>query len=319
VSRPVAEIKAYLRSLSSGSTAVFRTKLLVVGIGGVGKTSLIRCLTRGKDAFEPQSASTDGIDIGAWTVPAGDSAGNTIELAVYDFAGQGTYMATHTFWISSRSVMLAVWNARLGFEHSGLLHWLSSLRAHAPKSKVIVVATHCDMVQMPELPTRALRDKFPGIVGFFATSAATGMGTDALREAVIAAARTEPYMGEMIPTRWLALGHAVREVARSGKSGGILTYDEYSTRIAAPLQVAGDELARATHFLDSLGTLSHHDVAGLRHLVICDPQWLVDVMACIVSAQRRSLCLDFGPLLFLWVFWGGFGLGFFFFLTRALS
>ena len=39
-----------------------------------------------------------------------------------------------------------MWNTRLGFEHSGLEFWLSSIACHSPKAPIFIIGTHADQV-----------------------------------------------------------------------------------------------------------------------------------------------------------------------------
>ena len=109
----------------------------------------MRRLTRAlmaKDFRAPHSeteAITDGIDISTWTVR---SEQVDLQYSVWDFAGQTVYYNTHQFFLSNRALYLLVWNTRLGYEHSGLDFWLSSIACHCPKAPVFIVGTHADKV-----------------------------------------------------------------------------------------------------------------------------------------------------------------------------
>ena len=46
-------------------------------------------------------------------------------------------------------------------------------------------------------------------------------------------------------------------------------------------------MQQAVRFLHSLGTLQHFDTDLLRHQVVVNPQWIVDVMACLVSVHNK--------------------------------
>jgi hypothetical protein len=83
---------AFLQRLVSGSTACKRTKLMLVGLGGAGKTSLVRAFLKSHSETPP--VVTDGIDIVKWKVPLDDSD-EFLEYSVWDFAGQSVYYHTH--------------------------------------------------------------------------------------------------------------------------------------------------------------------------------------------------------------------------------
>ena len=83
---------AFLQRLDSGSTACKRTKLMLVGLGGAGKTSLVRAFLESHSETPP--TVTDGIDILKWKVPLNDPD-DFLEFSVWDFAGQSVYYHTH--------------------------------------------------------------------------------------------------------------------------------------------------------------------------------------------------------------------------------
>lgn len=83
---------AFLQRLVSGSVPCKRTKLMLVGLGGAGKTSLVRAFLESHSDTPP--VVTDGIDIVKWRVPLGED-NDVLEYSVWDFAGQSVYYHTH--------------------------------------------------------------------------------------------------------------------------------------------------------------------------------------------------------------------------------
>ena len=49
------------------------------------------------------------------------------------------------------------------------------------------------------------------------------------------------------------------------------------------------QVAQAVQFLHDLGTLQHFDNELLRDRVVINPQWIVDVMACVVSVHNKFI------------------------------
>ena len=93
VSKGFGATMGYLRRLQQGSVACKRTKLMMVGLGGAGKTSLVRALTENAYGGTGNENITDGIDIKNWTVSTAD--GEQLVYMVWDFAGQTVYYNTH--------------------------------------------------------------------------------------------------------------------------------------------------------------------------------------------------------------------------------
>src|SRR5262249_27964268 len=119
------------------------------------------------------------------------------------------YHATHQFFLSNRSLFLVVWNTRHGFEQGKLYYWLDTIKARAPDSPVVLVATHTDQ-RDADLPLADLRRKDSQIVSQCEISNRTGKGLRQLRTTIAQAAAALPLMGESWPTNWIAAASAVR-------------------------------------------------------------------------------------------------------------
>ena len=94
------------------------SKLLIVGQGSVGKTSIIQRMLKGM--FDKNQNKTDGILISRWQVKEqGSLKLNTqIQLNIWDFGGQEIMHATHQFFLTKRSLYLLVLDSRLTQEEN---------------------------------------------------------------------------------------------------------------------------------------------------------------------------------------------------------
>lgn len=105
VSRGLTAIFTYLKRLSTGSVLCKRTKLLLVGLGEAGKTTLVNALTSNTTKEAP--AVTDGIVIKDWKINLDD--GSDLTYSIWDFAGQSVYYNTHQFFLTKRAIYFLVW------------------------------------------------------------------------------------------------------------------------------------------------------------------------------------------------------------------
>lgn len=46
---------------------------------------------------------------------------------------------------------------------------------------------------------------------------------------------------------------------------------------------------QAIRLLHELGSVQHFEKEGLNDKIIANPQWLVNVMACVISVQKSSI------------------------------
>ncbi|CAF1216648.1 unnamed protein product [Adineta steineri] len=271
------QIMAFLQRLMSGSTACKRTKLMLVGLGGAGKTSLVRAFLESHSTAPP--VVTDGIDILKWKVPL-DNSDDVLEYSVWDFAGQSVYYHTHQFFLAKKAVYVLAWNIRLGAEHAGLDFWLSSICCHAPNAPIFVVGTHMDQVSRIDLRQDDLKRRYPQIAGFFNVSTATGDCVPELINTIIKTTLALPYMDEQIPKVWLKFEDMI-----NARTEDILAYKEVENIAHEAGIFEPDEVLQAVLFLHDLGSLQYFSSEHLKNYVVINPQWIVNVMACIVSIK----------------------------------
>ncbi|KHJ44662.1 kinase domain protein [Trichuris suis] len=166
------DIIGYLKSILEDSKPYARLKLMIVGVQGIGKTSLLEQLRAegtvpkrrssegwarrmGSKSINQKTAtgrniSTVGVDVNEWTYQPRRQKGRVrvpITFRTWDFGGQREYYATHQYFLSKRSIYLVVW--RLTDGDSGIAEfaqWLINIQARAPNSPVIIVGTHLDAV-----------------------------------------------------------------------------------------------------------------------------------------------------------------------------
>ena len=267
----------YLHELLPGSEKQWVSKMLVVGEGGVGKTSLIRALMN--EEFQEQQDTTHGIEIRSLPMPHPQETDVTMRLIAWDFGGQEIYHATHQFFLTNRSLFVLVWNARLGFEQGKLVYWLKTIRANAPDSPVLLVASWSDE-RDADLPLTEIRERFPQVVGQWEISNKTGAGVEDLRRAIAQQAAALPLMGEVWPSSWLRAANAIRDLP-----------EKHTTpeRLFAEMAQHGVEtssfpiLAKWLHELGDL--LFFQENEELNETVVLKPQWVTESISRVLTDE----------------------------------
>ncbi|HVK64000.1 MAG TPA: COR domain-containing protein [Polyangium sp.] len=275
----------YLREQYRAGARQWVSKLLVVGEGGVGKTSLLRALRN--ETFNAEESTTHGIDVRPLLMPHGSEPGITMQLNAWDFGGQQIYHATHQFFLTNRSLFVLVWNARLGYEQGRLYYWLDTIRARAPESPVLLVATQVDE-RSADLPLKELRQKYPQIALQITVSNKTRVGIEELRQKIREVAGQLPLMGERWPRAWLDAANAVRALG-----GNHITPKKLSQTMAQK-GVAGESAAILARWLHELGDILYfQDNPELDDIVLLDPHWVTAsisrVLACEGVIERRGI------------------------------
>lgn len=146
------EIIGILRSKLKDEVPYRRIKFMLVGDGGRGKSSLLRQLANMKHPSHRDNIATVGIKVRDWELKPpsrfGKKSPNTFTLNTWDFAGQEDFYSTHQYFLSSRALYIAVFDASRGrSEFDNLRTWLLNIQASAPGAVVILVGTHVDQIQ----------------------------------------------------------------------------------------------------------------------------------------------------------------------------
>nr|WP_242034667.1 leucine-rich repeat protein [Microcystis flos-aquae] len=148
-------------------------KVLLVGEGDVGKTSLLKRLLH--DTFNSEEPKTPGINIEKWQL----SQKPDIRLNLWDFGGQKVMQTTHQFFLTKRSLYLLVLDNRKNEQQNRLEYWLKLIETYGGNSPVIIVG-NCADEHPPQVKIRTLRKKYPQITKLIATSCKTGVGIEEL-------------------------------------------------------------------------------------------------------------------------------------------
>ncbi|KAK7078389.1 hypothetical protein SK128_010660, partial [Halocaridina rubra] len=191
------DVIGYLKSILEDARPYARMKLMIVGVQGIGKTSLLEQLRHeGTGSYRKKpvehwakrmgnknintrtsrgtSMSTVGVDIGDWIFEKkirGHSVYGPVVFRTWDFGGQKEYYATHQYFLSKRSLYLVVWKISDGERGvAEILQWLVNIQARAPNSPVLIVGTHYDLVKEKFPPSwsedlqQMIRDRFINVI-----------------------------------------------------------------------------------------------------------------------------------------------------------
>ena len=271
-------ILGYLCEKLQASRRKWVSKLLLVGEGGVGKTSLLRVLHGEK--FDPQLSTTHGINVESLELEYPTEAGVIMQLNTWDFGGQEIYHAIHQFFLTPSSLFLLMWNARHGYEQGKLYYWLDTIQARAPDSPVLLVATHIDQ-RDADLPISEIYSKYPQVIGHYEISNKTEKGIKQLREALTQAAARLPLMGETWPAKWLNAAEFIH------------SYEEkYITRkafneIMMDHGINGNNVKILAKWLHELGEILYYQYdEELNNLVILKPQWVTKYISKVLESEE---------------------------------
>jgi len=261
-------------------------KLLLLGDGTVGKSSLVHYLLHNKFA---KKTKTEGIDRLQWkNVPVN---GQQIRLNIWDFGGQEILHATHQFFLTKRSIYILVLDARHGEQESRLEYWLKLIQSFGGDSPVLVVTNKTDEEHRLTLNHRFLQDKYPNIIGFYSTSCRTGAGIAELKARIIDTVATLPHIHDQMPASWFKLKNSLER-----RKENYLSYEAYQALCAQQKITETDSQNTLCGFLHDLGiVLNFRDdnrFDRLRETNVLNPEWVTN--AAYKLLNNVELCKNHG-------------------------
>lgn len=279
VRKPQAVLNYYFSHLLGQTRFINEAKIIFIGQGNVGKTSLIKRLIIGQ--FNPEEEKTEGIDIQPWNIFI---SGQNIRLNIWDFGGQEIMHSTHQFFLTHRSLYVLVLDARQGQEENRVEYWLKVIRSFGGESPILVVGNKIDQNRF-DINRRSLTEKYPNIKGFFETSCKDGWGIEKLQDAIAREVNGMQHIHDRLLESWFAVKQKIESLQRD-----YMLFDEY-VRICQQEGIH-DEVSQNTliGFLHDLGiVLSFIDDPRLQDTNILNPRWVTSGVYAVLNSYQLLL------------------------------
>ncbi|MEH2320988.1 COR domain-containing protein, partial [Nostoc sp.] len=273
----VKDIFNYLRLLRSGDVRPLNeAKLLLIGQGSVGKTSLIERLIR--DKYDKNQPQTDGLNVETWNVQVNSK---DIRLNVWDFGGQEIYHATHQFFLTKRSLYLLVCNCRTSEEENRIEYWLKLIESFGGQSPVIIVGNKKDE-QSLDINRKALREKYPNIQAIIETSCQENIGIDELRNAILQQVGKLKEVYDLLPLSWFEVKQQLEAMTED-----FITYHRYigiCYENKIPEEQNQEQLIDLLHRLGLLLNFRDHPI--LKETNVLKPNWVTEGIYALLSDEN---------------------------------
>jgi internalin A len=273
---PSKILRYYFRVLE-GHSPLNEAKLVLVGRGGVGKTSIVNRLVF--DRFEKDEKKTEGISIIDWSLLLNDK--ENVQLNVWDFGGQEIMHATHQFFLTQRSLYLLVLNGREGAEDTDAEYWLKLIESFGGDSPVIVIMNKIKEHAF-DLNRRALQQKYPAIRHFVKTDCEDGTGINELAKLIEGETDRLDHLRDAFPASWFKIKDEL-----SGMKRNYLPFEEYCQICQEHGETdrsAQEELAGHLHDLGII--LNYKDDPRLQDTHVLSPHWVTSCIYRILNSSK---------------------------------
>lgn len=281
-----AAILNYFREREQqGTDTLYEAKLLVVGEGGAGKTSLIRRLYQADLQLPEKEETTRGIDIHRhdFILPNGKD----FRLNVWDFGGQEIYHATHQFFLTKRSLYVLLDNSRSDHKtvhDEGFRYWLEvidNLSGHSP----VLMFQNMDGGRSKDVDMPGIKGQFDNVKEIYRGDLLQDPDSvRPLREAVEFYVKNLPHIGEQLPKKWIDIR---RDLEVRAEQDAYISQDDYFKIYENHLPFDRDKALWLSRYLHDLGVFLHfQDEPALRKTVVLQNHWATEAVFKVLDDEQ---------------------------------
>jgi internalin A len=274
--RPANEILRYYFESRDDGMPLLELKLLLVGRGKAGKTTLVKRLAGEQpDRHEPE---THSISIREFLL---DCSKGKVRTRAWDFGGQEILHSTHQFFLTERSLYLLTLEPRTGLAQRDAEYWLKLIEMQGGGSPVIVALnwSHGRNWRVDEVK---LRRKFPFIIDFISIDALHGDGIQELSQIITKTVQ------ESMPDVWLPFPRHWRQIKNdvASMSGNFLTYNEYTNLCNKYNENRPDAQSDLAGILHALGlALYFGKDPRLHDTRVLNPSWVTGGVYAVIRSN----------------------------------
>ena len=277
-----AMIRYFERKEKEEFSPVQEAKLIFVGEGAAGKTSLkLRLQDPGAD-LPKEEERTRGIDVTRWEFE------KNIFAHIWDFGGQDVYYPVHRFFITDNSVFVLLATTR--HQQHNFEYWIPTIFQFGGNSPILIGQTCHDgnTEHWNDLSNYTSNNNFHIVknnsdVAFYRVNLKSGnQGLDEIKRDIIHQIKKLPHLSKSIPKSWVDVRDEL------GKNSDMcITYAEFEKICAAvsPSSFAKTEdFSDCCLFLHNIGSLFwYHKNPKLRNWVVLKPELAVEAVYKIID------------------------------------
>ncbi|MBE7174030.1 MAG: leucine-rich repeat domain-containing protein [Williamsia sp.] len=283
------------------SIPLYEAKILLIGNGRVGKTSLVKRLVH--DTFNPAGLSTHAIQLEEWQLPelAREENLQRIQLNIWDFGGQEIYHSAHRYFMQTQAVFLLVWDAQteempeqqevtadgstVSYKNRSLHYWLNYIKTQSNRSPAIIVQTKRDTdgEKDPGLTAKEKQQYNVRVSLAVECSKKLANGFKALQEKIEELIVEELKTGcKNIPAQWSRVRTSIAERQRNGVTQ--ITLEEFA-EMCYKEGLDGGSAETLLRYLHNCGVF-YYKPNLFNNQIVIDQKWAIDAIYTLFDRSR---------------------------------
>ncbi len=278
----------WFEQMEGGGASLYEGKLMILGQGGAGKTTLANLLNdpahkvvRGKEK------STLGIMVHKNREFEHQKVEDTkIKAHLWDFGGQDIQKMLHQFFITDNCQYVLVSDKRA--ENTRFDYWFQIINLLGPKSSVVVLENPIDIdAATKDFPLIKYREQFKDLkissceVNLKQTCGKDKTNWQMFQEEIQNQMSELEIVNRKIPTKWVLVRTELTKLVNEK----YITKDKFH-EICDQVELPRKHRELCLFYLSKLGDLVYFDDRGLSNRIFLDHNWLTQGIYHILSDNR---------------------------------
>ncbi|HNI43778.1 MAG TPA: leucine-rich repeat domain-containing protein, partial [Chitinophagales bacterium] len=279
IGRGKLSVLRYFKELEKGKEKLLEAKVLLVGQGQSGKTSLKVKLMDPLAPLPLPNDTTRTIEISSKEYPCGQE--KPLKLNYWDFGGQNIQHYAHQFFLTGNALYVLLSNDRE--QNPNFEYWLNIIELLGQGSKVLIVQNHkqgyCETIKN----AAGIRERFPNVLNPFHGLDISKVEKehrpqyDALERTIVNEALSIPTVQRVFARSFVRVRVRLEELAADPEKHYI-TWQEYL--ILCKEEGISEETAQDyANAYTAVGVCLHYpDHYQLCNYVFLRPKWIIDAL-----------------------------------------
>ena len=290
ISRGAGAVLSYFKLVKKqGVKNWYEAKVLIVGEGQVGKTSLWKRLIDSDYGLSADEVSTLGINIhNGWDFPHPEISEIQLKAHLWDFGGQEIQYAVHQFFLTERSLyVLMIDEAKRSTNN--LDYWFSIISNLRDKSPVLLVKNSISNIDIEFNKEYYYYNRYAGLLkidrgDLHLDKAPEHEDFQNLVEKIKLHLSRLPQMKLTFPAQWVHVREHLQNMSDEGRNYILLS--EYFD-ICRNYQInKKQDCLNLSGFLHDLGIVLHFQKdKTLSNILVLNPKWAINGIYSIFSVE----------------------------------
>jgi internalin A len=273
----------YFAERQGGVDHLYEAKMLIVGEGGAGKTSLLTRLYSPDEPLPTEGDSTKGIKIHKHEFKLRN--GRTFRLNVWDFGGQEIYHATHQFFLTHRSLYVLLDDTRKDYKSvsdEGFEYWLELIEVFGGRSPILIFQNE-KSGRSKAIDFSGIRQHYDNVKELYADNLERRDAADKVRDGIEFYAANLRHIGDELPARWLTVREDIEGLAAKHP---YIPVEKYFEVYGKHVEFDETKALLLSRYFHDLGVFLHfQDDLLLKRTVILQNEWATEAVFRILDDE----------------------------------